>query len=1251
MADENTPAFYPRVGRNIAKNFRSAQPAPFVNDPRAMDLPQYGDIDLSQPTKSNLEMGRRMAERDAQLKRQQSADTSPLEKAAGALQAVRLMGSALTQSINSLPTRLVHGDKAAEKFMEERMYKPEQPLAYEYAGDVGNFLEKLETEYKLPPMLPEAVALQYLTGPATSQAMRTAGRGAEQVGRKLESAMEPVVKGALERGGLPREMVMAMGQGTQSNIMKREGGNWLNNLTDPSLERLKITTRANNDPAEALRQVRERFTPEAIEALPENSRPNVINSIAQLERDVALNNWIDSNLSRYVKNEMGTPSDPIRLLIEKREDEINAKFALDQQRAQRIADRAEAEPDPRRKANLTRQSAQMMEDAEMNRDMAMKHKSHLPSDLQNPDTMWTPEYLAETRKRQGFPEEETGKTKSSQMWEQMADETIYPANVGEIQRHPANMERRAEAYLKLADFEAKVDQKLRDKFLKAGVDEDVLNRYLQNTLVTEKADVVGESELGRKLFNDVGSLPSNLQFLDEASSKNPWISKLDPKDTVYSGNVGGLNFDHVLDVLKEDLAAGRIRPEQLNKMSMEQAVRRTAEYDLELAKKMNADRASARADLPVYKEYPEGYKWVQLNRPSDFAAESDAMGHSVRGYEPPRGHPDWTDASGDYGYSSYGLGGWDAIKSGDAKVYSLVDAKGEPHVTIEVGKNRKQLSRDDLLPYREAALEEAKKLPNGYTDYDLNDIEIRMARENLPPYIKQIKGKGNDRPINKYDPYTQDFVTGGNWEFVDDLQNTGLKPIDKVPERARFESAGMKLPKYLTDAEHENLINEYMKLTSHPPDLDFMHKAYGFPKPDVPPDLEGMKRGGKVSISNNPDTMMLELNNQKMKNGVPAYSGAGAIIKQGLKAGRMSRAEAEAAGLYHPVGVGVKLRRPVSEIDYKAVLNPDQPMVPERKVTPEALYKGAGIPLVGDSSRAGELITEIAGKKLEKPVELQGGMNFMRVNTFKDKPNKSASWASGTSVISDLNKKARIAADQAEEVYGLHTSMSPSGADFSSMPTKILLAQFNPKAHDPVILDALDEEIRKLKPKFVGVRSPDLEQQLLGPGGGEMRKAFVTRLALKPFQDAGLPNVAEARYMVSHPDLLDQPVGTVGCTIAKIDPRGTVIEDPVNVHYDYPSKQGGEYFAGFDVPMTTQEVFPEFFENRRAFNADKAGDRRAFDLSTPIQVFDQKWLDQVMPAYLKRRQELIGKKKGGAVHKAAGGAVTGDDLILEERPL
>ena len=249
MADENTPAFYPRVGNIRSKNFRSAQPAPFVNDPRAMDLPQYGDVNLSVPTKDNLEMGRRMAQRDADLKRQQEADTSPLEKAAGALQTVRLMGSALTQAINSLPTRIAKGDAAAEQFMQERMYKPEQPLAYEYAGDVGNFLDRLETEYKIPPVLPEAMALQYLSGPAMSQAMGTAGRGAQA----LEKRIDPMVTQALESGGLQRDLLLGMGQGTQANVVKPKGG--VNISSNPDTMMMELANQAPMKASEALGKI------------------------------------------------------------------------------------------------------------------------------------------------------------------------------------------------------------------------------------------------------------------------------------------------------------------------------------------------------------------------------------------------------------------------------------------------------------------------------------------------------------------------------------------------------------------------------------------------------------------------------------------------------------------------------------------------------------------------------------------------------------------------------------------------------------------------------------------------------------------------------------------------------------------------------------------------------------------------------------------------------------------------------------
>jgi hypothetical protein len=623
------------------------------------------------------------------------------------------------------------------------------------------------------------------------------------------------------------------------NVIKRTGGNW---VLDPRMGRMK----SPYDPVEALADIQKLRAEHG-------DLPMYATDEIEIKNRIATDKWVESNLKNYIKNEMGTVDDPIRLLIEKRETEILGKFEKDQERAKRMASRAEAEPDPRRKANMTRQANLMFEQAEADKALALQHKSHLPPDLQNPESMWTPEELARTRKLEGFPEEEIGKTKSSQMWEQMADESIYPTKAREIQEYPARMERRSEASAKLADYEAKLDAKLTDKFLKAGIDEGVLKKFLENSFIVHKAGAIGEEAIAQKLFDKVGPLPSNQQFLEQASQTNPWLAKVDPKSSVYSGEISGLNFDHIVDVIKEDLATGRLRPEKLNTLSIEQAVRRTADYDLELAKKMNAERASARADLPVYKEYPEGLRWVQLNRPSDFAAESDAMGHSVRGYEPPQGHPDWVEGSGDSGYSGYGLGGWEAIKSGKAKVYSLVDSKGEPHVTIEVGKNTYAPRWDDVKKYMAVAEEQAKKLPDGYTDADVADIATQMARENSPEFIKQIKGKGNARPVDRYDPYTQDFVKSNKWTNVGDLENTGLIRI--YPESELYQSLtkmGMDAPSYATQDEITQLLKQaqvgsYRDASKGKTWINVDHPDY---RPDPPPELppEGMKRGGAVTL-------------------------------------------------------------------------------------------------------------------------------------------------------------------------------------------------------------------------------------------------------------------------------------------------------------------------------------------------------------------------------------------------------------------
>jgi hypothetical protein len=312
----------------------------------------------------------------------------------------------------------------------------------------------------------------------------------------------------------------------------------------------------------------------------------------------------------------------------------------------------------------------------------------------------------------------------------------------------------------------------------------------------------------------------------EMLAANPWLSKLDPNQSVYrarQADVSELGFDHIMDVLRQDVASGRIRPEQLSKVSMEQAVRRTYDYDQELAAKMNASRAAQREGLPVYKEYPEGYRWVELNKPGSFASESEAMGHSVRGYEPPKGHPDWMEASGDSGSLGYGHGGWEAIKEGKAKVYSLVDPKGAPHATVEVGPTHRDRGFfGNQRPIGDDYYSQQNKYiagqNNGTVSPKVTFAEWWRASQGIPepeslaPRITQIKGKQNAAPKEDYLPYIQDFVKGGNWSDVGDARNAGLRRYSDVfnlNEQRAIEASGQPVPnnEWLTGEDIQRLHN------------------------------------------------------------------------------------------------------------------------------------------------------------------------------------------------------------------------------------------------------------------------------------------------------------------------------------------------------------------------------------------------------------------------------------------------------------
>lgn len=278
-----------------------------------------------------------------------------------------------------------------------------------------------------------------------------------------------------------------------------------------------------------------------------------------------------------------------------------------------------------------------------------------------------------------------------------------------------------------------------------------------------------------------GSMSSDELNRSAIAHNEPWLEKMPPEERIfevaepkYIGDdlgfnqlVGKLSNASMDSSLPKHL---QLNPEDFQQLSIEKAIRHLNAIDQHKA----ALALAARADLPVFKDYGDkGFRWLELNKPGSFAAESDAMGHSVRGYEPPRGHPDWIPASGDEGSEFYGHGGWDAIKEGRAKVYSLIDKQGKPHVTVETSHRKNARSLDELRD----------EMAANYADMPQDEFEALVQQVYGNPihsHITQIKGKQNLKPDEAYIPFVQDLIRSGNWEKVLDLSNADLVDMQRL---------------------------------------------------------------------------------------------------------------------------------------------------------------------------------------------------------------------------------------------------------------------------------------------------------------------------------------------------------------------------------------------------------------------------------------------------------------------------------------
>lgn len=1005
----------------------------------------------------------------------------------------------------------------------------------------------------------------FYTGPGAP--IRGVGKAAKLAGEGL--------------GALKGSEAGTRGMAGQRGVVKMPGGNWLSGRVEKDLADLKRPDRATGsrkDPKESMAEMRATYTPEALATMSPETKAHVAVAMQDLERKIAMNNWVDSNLSNYVKKQMGTPDDPVRALAEQ----------------------------------------------------GITHKQNLLRE----DTAYTDATMKAQRKAAGFPEEGMAQSPLAKAWERASDESIASHRAGDIQEMPGKAAKREDAESKMIAARDELDRKFMEHIKKAGLSDKEVASLVSGYPYPEKAKMVGDTAFQQANADYRLHHSPMMESYMQLGRDNPWISKVDPDASVYAPYTGDLGFDHIMDVLRQDLTAGRIRPEQMNKISISDAVRRTHQFDEDMAKKMREAQIKQTEGMPVHKEYPEGYKWIELqakdpaafeesikhleSNPSEWKKateqfrvdrqkqledalkyEGDTMGHCVGGYCPD-------------------------VMEGRSRIFSLRSAKGEPHVTIETQPHGAH-NQDAIF----------KKLIDKLGRDPTMD-EFQSAVAEVPPRIVQIKGKQNRAPKEEYLPYVQDFVKGGKWADVGDMENTGLRQSRDVfgpTELETLKGRGREVGEYLSPSEIEDL-----------------QRSFG--------SSEGMAHGGEAHMAGGGAAIkaaLSKLGKFATESDLKAIKEAGratheqeawirkaknADVEEKLKSmpARSKAANIE-MGMYHPVGGGTKLSKPFEALHSTRVKNP-KVGTPEVKIlTPEDFYRerAAFYPLVGDKADTGTFLTHIGEKELEVPVGLGGGPRYMDVNYNPENLAQSAAWESGTGRTSALGKQAGRAGEGDRPVYGMYTAGSGTNTDFNIMGTNAALQQIPHSKITKKTEKAFDAEMRSIYPEWPGLKSEAAPDLLMDKSQGELRKSFLNLMGSEPYQKAGLPDVPATRKAIMDPQLLDTPTHEAGFRIARMDPTGRIIEDPLHPS-DYPTAMAGELAGQMNRGVDYKDMFSTHFANRRLLGQPESGDYYSFSRAHPIQYADQEWLDKIMKAQ-EAQDKLIktgNYAKGGKVKPEGG---------------
>jgi hypothetical protein len=625
-------------------------------------------------------------------------------------------------------------------------------------------------EYFGPTVEPKAV--NYAVGTGIGGTLRTVtgeepqefargGLGRKSIVRKTEEGVTEV---------LPPKLA-----GTE--IMKEPGGNWLPGTVERFVDGIRREfVQVNERPVERLRRLEDAMAKDPENVNLEAHEGLFAREKARLEAQIPVDRWLEKKLTNYIKNDAATERDPVRLGIEQRVVKANAERAKTDQRIAKQQEKiTQAKAAGRDTTAAEDRLSLEMADLEQKYALDKQAAGVPPIDLEMRNI------AVSNRTSNLFPEARPyATTLQSQDWEDMMDYMIEPHTAGGLWEN--------------------------------------------------------RSRRGENLVQDA-----------------PWLAKVPPETPVYELYGDPTYFAHLRDELYNSVRTGsdippelKLSADDLEKMNVDAVVAHVGKVDAWRERNRTAANLARSNNPAVFtvKEYPgTGLEWKQLKMPEPKLAEGETIRHlpevDMWGVYDPRGGAISSGATEkealgllrreerrsdlqkalDYEGSVMGHcvdGYCDPVMTGQTQIFSLRDAKGEPHVTIEVKPGNVAYAVGDLPPEQRFALTQEVKdryfggvMPGRSNEPEFFQFidQTYVEKYGKPPSdIVQIKGKGNKKPADKYIPYVQDFVKSGDFGQIKDFFNTDLLRIGpNSPFADEFRKAGRQPPKYVTQREMDVL--------------------------------------------------------------------------------------------------------------------------------------------------------------------------------------------------------------------------------------------------------------------------------------------------------------------------------------------------------------------------------------------------------------------------------------------------------------